>query len=208
MTEKTSVVDDHERALRRVRIALATAVIVLLIGLAGIAFTVNEKLDDFKRSRDAFRADFTSQQDALEKANRRLVRAGAKPVTPPVPQQPSEVDDPDPDDPESQELEHQDPEQQQPEVQDPEVQEREHQDGDPNDPDPNDPDPNDPEVQDPEIQDPEIDDPDPNSLLDFQVADRCNPAPGVVVTDVALSLERSPGVLTFVLTCSSTPTAP
>lgn len=117
----------------------------------------------------------------------------------------TEIQDPEIQDIEIQEPEIQDPENQQSERQDPEGQDPETQESEVQDVDPDDPDADDPEVQDPEVQDPEIDDPDPNSALNFEVSDNCTPPQGEVVVDVGLQVSRSPGVVTYTVTCQTAP---
>lgn len=112
--------------------------------------------------------------------------------------QDAEVQDPEIQDPEIQDRENQQAERQDAEGQDPEAQDGEVQD----------PEPDDPEAQDPEVQDPEIDDPDPNSALNFEVADNCTPPAGEVVTDVGLQVRRDPGVVTYIITCQTAATNP
>jgi type II secretory pathway pseudopilin PulG len=114
-----------------------------------------------------------------------------------------EINDPDPNDPDPNDPEKQDPEIQDPENQNPEAQDGELQNDELQDPEPDDPEAQDPEIQDPEQQDPEIDDPDPNSALNFEVADNCTPANGEVVVDVGLQVSRSPGVVTYTITCQT-----
>ena len=112
--------------------------------------------------------------------------------------QDAEVQDPEIQDPEIQDRENQQSERQDAEGQDPETQDGEVQD----------PETDDPEVQDPEAQDPEIDDPDPNSALEFRVDDSCTPPAGEVVVDVGLQVNRSPGVVTYIVTCQTAASPP
>jgi hypothetical protein len=104
---------------------------------------------------------------------------------------------------ERQDRERQDGERQEAEAQDGERQEAEEQEAEAQDEEEQEAEEQEAEVQEDEVQDAERDDPDPNSALDFQVRDECEPAPGEAVTDVDLAWERSPGTVTLVLTCSA-----
>lgn len=104
---------------------------------------------------------------------------------------------------ESQQAETQDEELQQDEEQEAEEQEAEVQDEEEQEPENQEP-----EEQEAEVQDEEVDDPDPNSQLNFQVDDQCNPAPGETITDVSASWQRSPGTITLVLSCAVAPAQP
>lgn len=199
-----AIVTDTNRSLTRIRYGLLASVVVLVVGLLALALIVGEKFAIAGSERAELRADLLQQSAALDKANDRLIDAGEKPVAPPVTGVPGIAGATGQRGPRGHAgTDGQDgkpgprgatgSERQQPEVQDPEVPDAE----------PDNPDPNDPEVQDPEIQDPEVDDPDPNSALDFRVDNQCNPPDGTVVADVNLTIERSPGVVTFILNCTT-----
>lgn len=196
----------HLKKDRWVFAGAAAVGLLLMFGFIARVIALADAQEEGRKDRADLRSDVGALDDALKRANKRLIKAGESPVTPPVapPADEPEVNDPDPDDPDPDDPERQDSERQQSERQDGETQERERQDADPDDPDPtNDPDPDDPDPDDPETQDPEIDDPDPNSALTFAVDDRCAPPDGFVVTNVDLTIERQPGTVTFVLTCSA-----
>jgi len=132
--------------------------------------------DEVQEREDQEREQQDREVDQLERQDREF----QNPEINELERQESETDD----------AEVQDDEVQDDEVQDEEIQESEDQEA---------------EVQEDEIQNEEVDDPDPNSALDFQTRDDCNPVAGEFVTDASVSWERSPGVVTLVLSCTTAP---
>lgn len=93
MTKDTPIVlTEHNRALNRLRATLGVSVVVLLLGLAGLAWVVGGEIGNFERrlasanaDRAQVRADLSETRDVVAEANSRLIEAGEKPVTvPPV----------------------------------------------------------------------------------------------------------------------------
>lgn len=152
---------DRVRALERAKGVGVVALVLLVAGLAGLAFVQWQ-------GRDAAETDAAQQEekaDAGQESLQALCEAGNRAACDAVAELedlPDDGDDVDPDDPEVQDAEIQEPEVQDPEDpdserQDPETQDAEQQDGEPDDLEVQDS-----ETQEPEVQDPEVDDPDPN----------------------------------------------
>lgn len=208
------------RVLRTTIAAAAVVGVALVVGLVVALVWLSGRLDDQEQATQR-------NASAARRLAGQVTNLGGEPVVAPsalpLPPPPGPLDEPDPDDPESQQpevqqpevqqpehqqgerqqSERQQPEEQQPERQQGEIQDEETQDPEIQDPEIDQPEPNDPDPDDPEQQDPEVDDPDPNSALDFQVDDQCNPPAGEFVTDMSASWRRGPGTITLVLTCTT-----
>jgi hypothetical protein len=99
--------------------AVAVA-LVLMFGFIARVIALADAQEEGRKDRADLRSDVGALGDALKRANKRLIKAGESPVTPPVapPVDEPEVNDPDPDDPDPDDPERQDPERQQTERQD------------------------------------------------------------------------------------------
>lgn len=82
-----TVIDTHNRPIQRLRALLLVCVVLFVVGgalLAAVMYGLRVDLDDANAERAQIKADLLEQRSAFAEANRRLVEAGERPVTPPL----------------------------------------------------------------------------------------------------------------------------